>query len=363
MKLLISGGGTGGHIYPALALIRQFKQDYPEGEVLYVGTEKGLEADIVTREGIAFKTIEITGFKRKLSMENIKTVMRFLKGVTASKKIIKEFQPDIVVGTGGYVCAPVVYAAAKQKIPTVIHEQNSVAGLTNKFLSRYVDKIAIAFEAVAKDFPAEKVTLVGNPRATEVVQAENNPAVLEAYGLDLSKRTALIFGGSRGARALNEAIIAALPELAKKDYQVLCATGEVHFERIQEAAKAVNATNVKIVPFIYNMPAVLKNSDIVVSRAGATSLAEFTALGLPSILIPSPYVTNNHQEKNALALVNAGAAEIILEKELTAAQLIKQLDHCLLDETYQNKMKQAAKQLGLPDAAKQLCDLVVGLTK
>lgn len=363
MKLLISGGGTGGHIYPALALVRQFKEDYPDGEVLYVGTSKGLEADIVPRAGIAFETMEITGFKRKLSFDNIKTVARFIKGVSRSKQIIKDFQPDVVVGTGGYVCAPVVYAAAKKNIPTVIHEQNSVAGLTNKFLSRYVDKIAVAFEAVMADFPAEKVSLLGNPRATEVVQAENNPAVLSEYGLDLAKKTALIFGGSRGARALNEAIIDALPTLAQKDYQVLCATGDVHFKQIEAAAKAVNASNVKIVPFIYDMPAVLRNCDVVVSRAGATSLAEFTALGLPSILIPSPYVTNNHQEKNAMALVENGAAEMIRQSELTATKLLEQLDHCLLDEAYQTKMKAAALALGKPQAAQELCALVTGLVK
>ncbi|EUJ41736.1 undecaprenyldiphospho-muramoylpentapeptide beta-N-acetylglucosaminyltransferase [Brochothrix campestris] len=363
MKLLISGGGTGGHIYPALALVRQFKENYPDGEVLYVGTSKGLEADIVPRAGIAFETMEITGFKRKLSLENIKTIARFMKGVSRAKQIIKEFKPDVVVGTGGYVCAPVVYAAAKKNIPTVIHEQNSVAGLTNKFLSRYVDKIAVAFEAVMADFPTEKVTLIGNPRATEVVQAENNPAVLSEYGLDLTKKTALIFGGSRGARALNEAIIEALPTLAQKDYQVLCATGDIHFAQIEAAAKAINASNVKIVPFIYNMPAVLRNCDVVVSRAGATSLAEFTALGLPSILIPSPYVTNNHQEKNAMALVEKGAAEMIKQTDLSAAKLVEQLDHCLLDETYQAKMKAAALALGKPQAAQDLCDLVTDLAK
>ncbi|EAC8754510.1 UDP-N-acetylglucosamine--N-acetylmuramyl-(pentapeptide) pyrophosphoryl-undecaprenol N-acetylglucosamine transferase, partial [Listeria monocytogenes] len=211
MKVAISGGGTGGHVYPALALIRELKKIHPEAEFLYIGTEKGLEAGIVKREGIPFEAIEITGFKRSLSLENIKTVMRFLSGAKKSKQILRDFKPDVVIGTGGYVCGPVVYAAAKLKIPTLIHEQNSVAGLTNKFLSRYTDKVAICFEEVSDSFASEKIVFTGNPRASEVVGVDSEGA-LETYGLVSGKPTVLVFGGSRGARGVNEAVEAILPE-------------------------------------------------------------------------------------------------------------------------------------------------------
>ncbi|KEF38615.1 UDP-N-acetylglucosamine:LPS N-acetylglucosamine transferase [Schinkia azotoformans MEV2011] len=199
MRILVSGGGTGGHIYPAIAFIKEIKKHQPDAEFLYIGTEKGLEKSIVERENIPFKSIEITGFKRKLSFENIKTIMRFLKGTSLSKKYIKEFKPDIVLGTGGYVCGPVVYAAAKLNIPTIIHEQNSVPGLTNKFLSKYVDKVALCFEEAGQYFPKEKTILTGNPRASEVIGNDGNIGK-RSVGLDPTKKVVLIVGGSRGAK-------------------------------------------------------------------------------------------------------------------------------------------------------------------
>ncbi len=172
MRVVVSGGGTGGHIYPALSLIKEIKKQDSNAEILYIGTERGLENDIIPREGIPFETIDISGFKRKLSVENVKTVIRFFKGTTRAKKLMKSFKPDVVIGTGGYVCGPVVYAAAKLKIPTVVHEQNSVPGLTNKFLSRYVDRVAICFEEAKRYFPEQKVVFTGNPRASEVLHVD-----------------------------------------------------------------------------------------------------------------------------------------------------------------------------------------------
>lgn len=297
MKIAVSGGGTGGHIYPALALIREIQKKDENVEFLYIGTEKGLESKLVPRENIPFKSIHITGFKRKISFENVKTVLRFLKGVRDSKKMLKEFKPDVVIGTGGYVCGPVVYAAAKMGIPTIVHEQNSVPGLTNKFLSRYVDKIAICFEEAREFFPEQKVVLTGNPRASEVLGQDGIKGRLSA-GLKLKIPTVLIFGGSRGARPINEAVVKSLTELSGKPYQVLYVTGDVHFEDVRKEVELVgNPENVIIKPFIHNMPEVLSGVDLTVARAGATTLAELTSLGIPSILIPSPYVTDNHQEK------------------------------------------------------------------
>lgn len=354
MKIVVSGGGTGGHIYPALALIKEIKKLNPSAEFLYIGTEKGLESGIVTREGIPFKTIHITGFKRSLSFENIKTVTRFLKGVRDSKKLIKEFKPDVVIGTGGYVCGPVVYAASKLHIPTIIHEQNSVPGLTNKFLSRYVNKVAICFEEAKAYFPNEKVVLTGNPRASEVMGKDGRVG-RESVGLNSSLRSVLLVGGSRGAKPLNDAFLNALSEVKEKDYQFLYVTGEVHYENVLKQVKAVgNPDNVIIKPFIHNMPEVLAGVDLVVARAGATTLAELTALGLPSILVPSPYVTNNHQEKNARSLSDKGAAILRLEKDLTGSQLIKDIDSILLNPIKLDEMKHASTKIGMPDAAARL---------
>ncbi|WP_043933421.1 undecaprenyldiphospho-muramoylpentapeptide beta-N-acetylglucosaminyltransferase [Bacillus sp. EB01] len=354
MKIAISGGGTGGHIYPALALVREIQKKDPDAEFLYIGTEKGLESTLVPRENIPFASIHITGFKRKLSFENIKTVWRFLTGVKKSKAILKEFKPDIVIGTGGYVCGPVVYAASKLKIPTVIHEQNSLPGLTNKFLSRYVNKIAICFEEAASFFPKEKVVFTGNPRASEVLGRDGIKGRLST-GLKLGMPAVLIFGGSRGARPINEAVVQSLGEFASKPYQVLYVTGDVHYEDVRKEAELLGSPdNVIIKPFIHNMPDVLAGVDLVVSRAGATTLAELTSLGIPAILIPSPYVTDNHQEKNALSLSDKGAAELLAEKELSGKKLVSTIDSITLNKEKLTAMAKEARKLGVQDAAERL---------
>lgn len=361
MRIVISGGGTGGHIYPALALIREIQEKTNDAEFLYIGTIKGLESQLVPRENIPFRSIHITGFKRKLSLDNLKTIFRFLKGTRDSKSILKEFNPDIVIGTGGYVCGPVVYAASKLRIPTIIHEQNSIPGLTNKFLSRYVNKIAVCFKEAEEYFPLSKVVFTGNPRASEVVGKDGIRGRLSA-GLSTTLPTVLIFGGSRGARPINEAVIKSLSDFAGKPYQVLYVTGDVHYEDVRKEIELVgNPGNVIIKPFIHNMPEVLAGMELVVSRAGATTLAELTSLGIPSILIPSPYVTNNHQEKNAHSLSDHGAAVLLLEKDLTGKSLVSHIDGIMLDKEKQKLMKKEALKIGVPDSAERLYRLMVQL--
>lgn len=361
MRIVVSGGGTGGHIYPALALIREIQKENNQHQFLYIGTEQGLESKIVTREQIPFKSIHITGFKRKISFENVKTIFRFLKGVRESKKMLKEFHADIVIGTGGYVCGPVVYAAAKMGIPTIIHEQNSVPGLTNKFLSRFVDRVAICFNEAKDSFPEHKVAFTGNPRASEVLGQDGIRGRL-SVGLKPNIPVVLIFGGSRGARPINEAVIKSLSELGAKPYQVLYVTGDVHFNEVKKEVELVgNPDNVIIKPFIHNMPEVLAGVDLTVSRAGATTLAELTSLGIPSILIPSPYVTNNHQEKNAKSLSEHGAAKLLLEKDLTGKKLVEQIDQIMMNPMKLDSMKKSAQDLGVRDAAKRLYRLMVEL--
>ncbi|MER1293415.1 undecaprenyldiphospho-muramoylpentapeptide beta-N-acetylglucosaminyltransferase, partial [Bacillus sp. C1(2022)] len=290
--------------------------------------------------------------------ENVKTVMRFLKGVKECKEELKRFKPDAVIGTGGYVCGPVVYAASKLGIPTIIHEQNSLPGLTNKFLSKYVDKVAICFDEAKTHFPAEKVVFTGNPRASEVVSIKGGRS-LTALGLAEGKKTVLIFGGSRGAAPINEAVIAMQNELKKRDYQVLYVTGEVHYDKVTAALEKEGAApNMVVQPFLHQMPEYLKAFDVVVGRAGATTIAEITALGIPSVLIPSPYVTANHQEVNARSLGEQNAAVVLKESELNGDRLIQAIDHILQDEKTLEEMKIRAKSLGVPDAAERLYNVL-----
>lgn len=363
MKILLSGGGTGGHIYPALALMREMKKDYPEAEFLYIGTEKGLESQIVPESGVPFRSVDIQGFKRSFSTENLKTIWKFLKSTSDAKKIIDEFKPDVVLGTGGYVCGPVVYAASRKKIPAIIHEQNSVVGMTNKFLAHFVDKVAICFEEAADQLTnvKEKIIFTGNPRAQEVAQVESTP-VLDSYSLDPLKPTVLIFGGSRGAKKINETVVDALPSFNEKNYQVLFVSGELYYDSLMEEISHIKLNkNVKIVPYISNMPEVFASVSLVVSRSGATTLAELTSLGLPSVLIPSLNVTDDHQTKNAKSLVDKGAAEMIPEKKLSKESLLKKIDDLMNHSEKRLEMAERATQAGVQDAADRLIDAMVEL--
>ena len=355
MRLLVSGGGTGGHIYPALALIERLKQVEPETEVLYVGTTRGLENKIVPDAGIKLETMQMQGFKRSLSLENFKTIYLFLQSVRHAKKIINDFKPDVVLGTGGYVSGAVLYAAAKKGIPTVIHEQNSVVGITNKFLSRYVDQIAIAFEAARSQFPADKVTMTGNPRAQQVVSQTDSTFSWTEYGLSDQLPTLMIFGGSQGAPKINQTVVDAIPEFNQRPYQVIFATGQKRYDYVKEQLAGIKVgKNVKVVPYIKDMPAKMPKIDALVSRAGATTIAEVTALGVPTILIPSPYVTANHQMKNAQALVKKQASLMITEDQLDAKNLLLQADKIMEDDQLRKTMATAARKVGKPDAADRL---------
>ncbi|MFY0545567.1 undecaprenyldiphospho-muramoylpentapeptide beta-N-acetylglucosaminyltransferase [Brevibacillus sp. H7] len=360
MRVVLTGGGTGGHIYPALAVAREISRQEPQATFLYIGTKNGLEAQLVPRAGIPLEEIEISGLKRKLTLDNLKTLWKFVQAVSASRQILREFQPDVVIGTGGYVCGPVVYAASKLGIKTVIHEQNVVPGLTNKFLARFVDRVAVSFEESLAYFPRTKTVVTGNPRATEVIHGDAE-AGREFLGVSSDKRIVLIIGGSRGARAINEAALDLVPRMAD-DLQshYVYVTGEVHYEAITKALqeKGELPRNLTVLPFVHNMPDVLAATHVLVSRAGASTLAEITALGVPAILIPSPYVTNNHQEKNARGLERAGAAEVILERELSGETLHKALTSLLKDQERWASMRERSLTLGMPQAAANIYELM-----
>lgn len=363
-RIVLTGGGTGGHIYPALALCRYLQKQHPHLEVLYIGTEKGLESTIVPKTGLKFSTVNIQGLKRSLSLENFKTLWLMFNSTAQARQILKEFKPDVVIGTGGYVAAPVIYAAHKLNIPTIIHEQNSVVGLTNKWLSRYADRIAIAFEDAINDFSKyiDKTVLVGNPRGQEVIEAPVNRDILkEQFGLDPQKPTVLIFGGSRGAPSINQAAFEGVNYWQDVPYQVIIATGSDHYETFMQQlhlSYEMLPKNIKVVPYIDQMPTVFRAVDLVVCRSGATTLTELTALGIASILVPSPYVTNNHQEHNAKALVDRGAAEMIYQVELTGETLSKRVQTLMTNSKQRISMAQAAYTLGVRDANTRLDNLI-----
>jgi len=360
MKVVFSGGGTGGHIYPALATISEWKKQDPDLDVLYIGGERGLEKDIVPAAGIKFEHVAVQGFVRSASIENFKTVYLFLTAVKKAKTFLKKFQPDVVVGTGGYVSGPVLYAAQTMGIPTVIHEQNSVVGVTNKFLARKVTKVGVAFPAAMKDF--KEATVVGNPRAQQVVAGEqDNHFDFATLGLKNDMPTVMIFGGSQGAPKLNQAVISALHQFNNQPYQILFATGQKRYEDVQTKLREngiIPAGNVAIVPYIANMQELMPRVDLVIGRAGATSMAEQTALGKPMVLIPSPYVTNDHQTKNAKSMVDAGAAEMITEDSLSGTTLFGTVDNLMKNDDARNNMSKNSAKLGVRDAADEFIELI-----
>lgn len=356
MRLLITGGGTGGHIYPALAIARGFLEKYPQGRVLYVGTAKGLEADIVPKAGLDFKTVTVQGLPRELSWETVAFGWRFLRGLRQARTILKEFKPDLVVGTGGYVCGPVVMLAALEGTPTLLHEQNALPGIANKLLARLVNQVAITFQEAEKYFPGKtKIKLTGLPIRPEILRASKGEAWAK-LGLQPDKPLLLVTGGSRGARSLNQA----MPEVYRqldgyKDVQILHLTGQLTYQETLEGLSSaginwVEKGNIIIKPYLYNMEDALAAADLIVCRAGATTLAEITAKGLPSILVPYPFAAENHQEYNARALESHGAALVIKDSELTGGLLAGQVRELLQDRDRLRAMGQASLSLGRPEA-------------
>ncbi|WP_105956274.1 undecaprenyldiphospho-muramoylpentapeptide beta-N-acetylglucosaminyltransferase [Apilactobacillus quenuiae] len=363
MRLIVSGGGTGGHIYPALALIEEVLEKEPDSKILYVGSTRGLEKDIVPKKRIDFKELEIQGFKRSISLYNFKTVALFLKSVHKSKRIIKDFKPDVVIGTGGYVSGAVVYAAAKLHVPSMIHEQNSVVGLTNRFLSKYVDKIAVGFKDAIKQFPKNKTTYTGNPRAQQVANIKSDFKWSE-YGLKDDVPTVLIFGGSQGALKINQVVSDSISQFNKRSYQIVFVTGAKRYDDVMKKISNLNlSSNIIIKKYIADMPRVLPKVDLIVGRAGATSLAEITSLGIPAILIPSPYVTADHQTKNALSLVKNDAALIITENDLSTDNLMKNIDFVMHDKIKRDEMANNSRNMGCRDSSSRLFSLAKSIIK
>ena len=337
MKVVISAGGTGGHIYPALAIINKIKEKEPNSEFLYIGTHNRMEKDIVPKYGIPFKSIEIYGFNRKNLLKNFKTIKCLISAKSKCKKIIKEFDPDIVIGVGGYVTAPVIMAAHSLKIKTFIHEQNSVAGKANLTLSKIVDLIGVSFKSSIKEFPKNKTIFTGNPCMEDAVKKDAMDK--KELGLTKNKKLVLFVMGSLGSSKVNNFLVNSMDLFKDKDYEILFVTGKNDYEEI---SKKKFSKNVKVVPYVENMTRIMKNTDLIVTRAGASTLSEIIALKIPSILIPSPYVPNNHQYINAMDLVNEDAAVLFEEKNLDSKELVNKIDNILNAD---KKIKQMKKNL------------------
>ncbi len=359
MRILISTGGTGGHLYPALALADDIKEREPETKFLFVGTKHRLESQVVPQRGYDYRGIHVLGLAGH-PLQKAKAMMVFIRSLAISKKIIQEFKPDLVIGFGGYVSASVVYSATRMHIKTMIHEQNSIIGLTNKMLMKYVDAIVCCYEKAYEAFPKEKTYLLGNPRASVVVKAPKKD-IYETYHLDRQKRIVLMVMGSLGSSTINQMMKDTLALFKDADYQILFVTGK-HQEHDWLSSKDMPAC-FHTAEYIEDMPSLLRKVSLIVTRAGATTLAEITALGCPSLIIPSPYVASNHQEYNARELERKKAAVVILEKDLTPKKLVDTINHLLQDEETLKNMALQARQLGKPDACLDIYQLIKKIMK
>lgn len=357
MRVVISAGGTGGHIFPALAIMEKIKEKDPRAEILYIGTTDRMESTLIPDKKIPYKGIPMKGLDRKHLLSNVKVLHTFFKAIQIAKQELLSFQPDVVIGVGGYITAPVIYAAHKLHIPTVIHEQNSIAGLSNRFLSRYVDKVFISFEESREAFPKEKTIFTGNPRSEAVIKEKKGNKKI--YDLTVSKKLVVIVMGSLGSQTVTEKLKEMVPHFKEVSYEVLLVTGKNYYEEFQ---KVSIPKNVKVVPFITDFLGILKCADLIVTRAGASSIAEITALGLPAIFVPSPYVTHNHQMRNAEALEKQGAGFILEEKDLSYETLLPMIEKAFDKNTY-HSMQQASKKMGVLDSASRIYQEVVSLVK
>ncbi len=365
MKILLAGGGTAGHINPALAIAGYIKQKRPDTEFLFIGNKDGMEQRLVPQAGFPIRSITISGFQRSLSPKsmaaNLRTVRRTVTSSAAAKKIIKEFQPDLCIGTGGYVSGPVVRDAARLGIPCLIHEQNAYPGVTNKMLAHRVQKVMLAVEAAKPYFKDVPVVVTGNPVRGEIMTADKAES-RKQLGLD-QRPVILSFGGSLGAQKINEALVDLIARSGKNGrYQHIHAYGKYGGwfpDKLREAGvEPDDCPNLDIRPYIDNMPVCMAAADLVISRAGAITLSEIQAMGKPAILIPSPNVAENHQYHNAMALVDAGAAEIIEESNLSGAAVIEKADAMLHDEATLAKFSENSKKMAITNANERIYSVV-----
>ena len=355
MKVIIAAAGTGGHINPGIAIAQEIKKHNPDAEITFIGTPRGLENDLVPRAGFKLKTIEAYGIKRKISISNFKNVCKTLKSYSIAKNIIREIKPDIVIGTGGYICGPVFSGAFKYGIPTILHESNAFPGVAVKVLSKKTNTVLVGFEDAVKRLPkAKNVVVTGTPTKVEKINLTNEQKerLKEQLNIKNNLPVVVIFGGSQGAESINNCIIEIINQNLNNSYQIVWAVGKKNYEDVKNKIK--NDYNASIEPYIYNMEEVLNFADLVVSRSGAMTITEVAKTNKPAIFIPYPYATENHQEYNAKVLANAGAAKIILDKNLKPNELNSAINDIIMDKTKLEQMSQNAAKISIKDVDERI---------
>lgn len=363
LRVIISGGGTGGHIFPAVSIANAIKAKHPEAKILFVGAEGRMEMQRVPAAGYEIKGLPIKGFNRADKLKNVAVLWDLFKSLRLARKIIRQFQPMVAVGVGGYASGATLYECAKMGIPCLIQEQNSYAGVTNKLLAKRVQKICVAYEGMERFFPADKLIMTGNPVRQNVL---DSPLSVEearkAFGLEPDKKTILIVGGSLGARTMNESIQQHLDLVKDSGLQFIWQTGKYYNAKIMEFMKGKELPNLKILDFVSDMGAAYKAADLVISRAGASSISEFQLIGKPVILVPSPNVAEDHQRKNAMALVNRHAALYVEDAE-APDKLLKLAIETVNDDAELKALAENVRKMGLKNAADVIADEVLKLIK
>ena len=359
LNVLVSGGGTGGHIFPALSIANEIQRRHPDAKILFVGAEGRMEMERVPAAGYNIIGLPVSGFDRKHLLRNFKVLARLYKSMGMARKILNDFKPDIAIGVGGYASGPMLKAAQKQGVPTLLQEQNSYAGVTNKLLAARADCICVAYEGMERFFPAEKIVLTGNPVRRSLLDCgATSEQARQAMGMDPLKTTILIIGGSLGARTINNAIIDGLARIGEVgDVQVIWQTGKIYNEQCREALDASGVKNVHQMPFISNMDMAYRAADLVVSRAGASSISELQLLGKAAILVPSPNVAEDHQTKNARALSDKDAALLVPDAD-AASSLVTTMLELATDSARIEMLSRNVKAMALRDSAERIVDEV-----
>ena len=363
LRVIISGGGTGGHIFPAVSIANAIKALRPDAKILFVGALGRMEMQRVPAAGYEIKGLPICGFDRKNLLKNFKVLYKIWKSQRIAKQIIKDFQPQVAVGVGGYASGPTLNKAAAMGIPCLIQEQNSYAGVTNKLLAKKAEKICVAYEGMERFFPAEKIILTGNPvRQALLDTTSSREDAIKSFGLDPTKKTILLVGGSLGARTINESVLQHLNLVRSSDVQFIWQTGKYYSAAIAEQLKGQDIPNLKVTDFISDMGAAYKAADLVISRAGASSISEFCLIGKPIILVPSPNVAEDHQTKNALALSTRSAAIYVKDAEAPAT-LLELAVKTVNDEAKLKSLSENVLKLALPDSADIIAKEVIKLAQ
>lgn len=363
LKVIISGGGTGGHIFPAISIANALRALRPDAQILFVGAIDRMEMQRVPAAGYKIKGLPICGFDRQHKLKNIKVLFKIWKSQRMAKKIIKDFKPDVVVGVGGFASGPTLNTAASMGVPCLIQEQNSYAGVTNKLLAKKAEKICVAYEGMERFFPAEKIIMTGNPVRQALLNTKiSREDAVKSFGLNPEKKTILLLGGSLGARTINVSVLLHLDLVKSTDVQFIWQTGSYYSAAIAEELKGENIPNLKVTDFITDMATAYKAADLVISRAGASSISEFCLIGKPVILVPSPNVAEDHQTKNALALSSKNAAIHVKDAD-APANLLELAVHTVNDDKRLKELSENVQKLALPDSAEIIAKEVIKLVR